>query len=59
MFRPALQDQRYFYDIVAVCDTRFMLYSQWAVDIINSNRVQDVCFLLGTEIYSPYAKWEN
>ena len=35
MFRPALQDQRYFYDIGVVCDTRFMLYSQWAVGIFS------------------------
>ena len=74
MFRPALQDQRYFDDIEAVCDTRFLLYSQWAVGIISyqtdGNGELDemgellanknyVCFLLGTGIYSPYGKWEK
>ena len=35
MLRPALPDQRYFHDVEAICDTRFLLYSQWAVGIIS------------------------
>ncbi|KAF8554893.1 hypothetical protein OG21DRAFT_1522170 [Imleria badia] len=72
--RPALQEQRYFKDIEAVCDTRFLLYSQWAVGIISyqtdGNGEKDelgeleanksyICFLLGTGIYSPYGKWQK
>lgn len=71
---PGSQDQRYFHDIEVVCDTRFLLYSQWAVGIISyqtdGNGEEDemgeldgdtsyVCFLLGTGIYSPYGKWEK
>lgn len=73
LLRPALQEQRYFEDIKAVCDTRFLLYSQWAVGIINyqteGNGEKDemgeleanksyVCFLLGSGIYT-HGKWEK
>ncbi|KAF8435349.1 hypothetical protein L210DRAFT_3506209 [Boletus edulis BED1] len=73
-FRPALQDRGYFNDIEAVCDSRFLLYSEWAVGVISyqteGNGEMDktgeleanknyVCFLFGRGIYSPYTKWEK
>lgn len=71
---PGTEDRRFFENIQVICDTRFLVFSQWAVGIINyqTDGTDDregmaelgagrdyVCFFLGTGIYSPYRKWEK
>ena len=71
---PSSENKRFFEVIQIICDTRYLLFSQWAVGIINyqSDGTGDrggtaeleagkdyVCFFLGTGIYSPYRKWEK
>lgn len=71
---PGSENKRFFDDIQVVCDTRFLLFSQWAVGIINyqTDGADDrekmaeleaggeyICFFLGKGIYSPYRKWEK
>ena len=71
---PGSENKRFFENIQVVCDTRFLLFSQWAVGIINYQtdgtgdregmaeleaRREYICFFLGTGIYSPYRKWEK
>ena len=71
---PGSENKRFFENIQVVCDTRFLLFSQWAAGIINyqtdgaGNREgmaeletgrEYICFFLGKGIYSPYGKWEK
>lgn len=71
---PGSENKRFFENIQVVCDTRFLLFSQWAVGIINYQtdgtgdregigeleaRREYICFFFGTGIYSHYKKWEK
>lgn len=71
---PGSENKRFFENIQVICDTRFLLFSRWAVGIVNyqTDGTGDregmaeveagrdyICFFLGTGIYSPYRKWEK
>jgi len=71
---PSSENKRFFENIQVICDTRFLLFSQWAVGIINYRTEgagtregiveleagrEYICFFLGTGIYTHYRKWEK